>query len=226
MRAIIFEARLGYAPKNLVELDFGVPDVHAPPRNRKVLKPDNKTVESVVKTHQPYRRGVPYRNVIYILRDPRDVISSYFRYKQRFNKMGEDEFEGFATACICMAIWPGSWFEHLSSWRFFEAEHGDKIKIFRYEDLVDRNRQEIMRLGDSLQLGSEIDLADIFKKYDLEAMRMLEKSGNRLSESQGGFIGRGGASPKKRDCVNTVINKHAPHWRELMTELSYGQSSL
>ena len=197
-----------------------------PPRNRKVLKPDNKTVESVVKTHQRYQRGVPYRNVIYILRDPRDVISSYFRYKQRFNKMGEDEFEGFATACTCGAIWPGSWFEHLRSWRFFEAEHGDKITIFRYEDLVDRNRQEIMRLGDSLQVGSEIDLADIFKKYDLEAMRMLEKSGNRLSEPQGDFVGRGGASPKKRDCVKTVITKHAPHWRELMTEFSYGQSSL
>lgn len=221
LRTVIFHASVGRAPKNLAEVDLGVPDEHAPPPRRKMLMAAQKLNEAIVKTHQPYRSTASYRKVIYIIRDPRDVIPSYFRYLRRKGAVSEDEFENFAVGCICGTVWPGSWFEHVTSWRFFQSQYPKRACIFIYENLVAYDEVEVMKFGKALPLQHSIDISEIFRRYDLEMMKRLEKRGNRLSERAPGFIGQGAARSDMRRCVDTLIKQHAPHWQELMADYGY-----
>lgn len=221
LRAILFHARIGRAPQNLGEIDFGIPDEHQPPRRRKLLAPVHPTERFIVKTHQPYRLRSPYQDVVCVVRDPRDVIPSYFRYLSRKKEVRDDEFEDFAIGCISGAVWPGSWFEHVASWQFFRSKHPDRICIFTYERLVALDAPEIERLGKALLLPSEVDPVALFRTYDLARMRALEGRGNRPGEPTTGFIGEGRASTSRREVVEATIQRHAPQWSDLMTALGY-----
>lgn len=192
-----------------------------PPPMRKLLTPKRKIGGTIVKTHQPFRLGAPYNRFVCVVRDPRDVIPSYFRYLSRKNGLSDIDFEDFASACTSGSIWPGSWFEHVTSWRFFRSKHSESIDIFRFEDLVALDENEILRFGEALLLSSGVDLPSLFEQYDLETMRKLEIQGNRSSEKAPGFIGQGRATADRQRIVDTLIQKNAPHWRELMASVGY-----
>lgn len=221
LRAILFNARIGRAPQDLAEVDFGIPDEHQPPPRRKLLTPTHPTDRFIVKTHQPYRLGSPYQDAVCIVRDPRDVIPSYFRYHSRKGKFEEHEFNEYAKACIAGAVWPGSWFEHIGSWSFLCSHDPDRVSIFTYESLVALETSEVQRLGKALFLPSDVDLVALFRSYDLARMRVLEDRGNRPNEPSTGFIGQGRASTSRREIVDTMIRQHAPHWSEFMTSFGY-----
>jgi hypothetical protein len=222
LRAILFHARIGRAPADLAEIDLGIPDEHYPVAARSVLAPvPGSDAGQIVKTHTIYRIGTSYRSVAYILRDPRDAIPSYYRYLSRNGSHRGLSFWDFAQACISGSVWPGSWYEHVQSFRFYRSLHPDRIEIFRYEDLVAQPPAEIARLGYALNLPADANLSDLFRHYDLARMRGLEETGNRPSEKPAGFIGNGRADEGPRAFVDAAIRRDAPHWRDLMAELGY-----
>ena len=87
LRAILFHASIGREPRNLAEIDRAVPDQHFRIARKDLLAPaHHPTGRHIVKTHDPYRflrSQLDYCDVALIIRDPRDVISSYFRYVSR-----------------------------------------------------------------------------------------------------------------------------------------------
>lgn len=222
LRAILFEARVGRAPGTMAEIDLGIPDEHHRVSRMRVLDAAHEPRRRyIVKTHAPYRVATPYRDVAYIIRDPRDVIPSYFRYRSRKRGSTDADFEDFVRACLSGSIWPGSWYDHVRSWLYFGSRHGGHIGLFRFEDLVERNTAEIRRLGETLHLPDTVSLDDLFQRYDVERMRALEEAGNRKSERAPGFIGQGRAGAPQRDAVDAAIRRHAPHWIDLMAEFDY-----
>jgi hypothetical protein len=68
--------------------------------------------------------------VVYVLRDPRDVMLSYWHY-QRFLKADYDQ--SLADYLRVGKHWPCDWDEHVASW-LFPKSHPHLI-VLRYEDL-------------------------------------------------------------------------------------------
>jgi hypothetical protein len=69
-------------------------------------------------------------NVVYILRDPRDVMLSYWHY-QRFLKPGYDR--SLSQFLRDETHWPCNWDQHVASWLL--PKRHPNLLVLRYEDL-------------------------------------------------------------------------------------------
>lgn len=95
----------------------------------------------LMKTHEPYRKS--YRRAVHLVRDPRDIVLSYFSFVRRAGRLTvgpRDDvsvaFNRFLDAFVKGHVDPfGPWPEHLQSW-LGEAQRGDAdVLLVRYEDL-------------------------------------------------------------------------------------------
>ena len=126
------------SPKNLREIGSFVPDVHDLPEKSAVPSAS----QYLVKSHLPLNpvHGFPpygdYRRVVYLIRDPRDVMLSYHRYVRSVSNYPGDLKE-FAKDWVVGRIWPCSWQEHVSSWLAPQSRTAPlELTILRYEDFV------------------------------------------------------------------------------------------
>jgi hypothetical protein len=221
LRTFLFHARIGRGPENLAEIDRGVPDEHHRIELANLLHAKHPTERLIVKTHEPNRIRAPYQDVAYIVRDPRNVIPSYYRYRNRGGATADGDIEEFAAGCVAGCVWPCSWFEHVSSWLAFRRRYPERISVIRYEALAARDSSEIQRLGKALHIPEDANWEELFTYYDIARMRELEEQGNRPNEPAEGFIGKGQASAAQWEIVDAEIRRHAPHWLDLMQDLDY-----
>jgi len=176
----------------------------------------------VIKSHEFYRPY--YKRVIYIVRDPRDVMVSYYHHLKKRGLVGEsfsryvDDFvsgnlDGF-----------GSWRQNLRSW--MAADDLDIIFI-RYEDLLDSPIQNLSRVLEFI--GLDVGMERVKKAIEccaIDKLRDKELSeGNRWSPMKGtrkdiNFF-RSGRAQQWRDYDPSEINKIVGGWREEMRELNY-----
>lgn len=123
------------SPKSLAEIDSIVPDVHALPEKSAVPMAS----QYLVKSHFPFNGALPsreYRRVIYVVRDPRDVMLSYHRYSRFLSKYPGDLKE-FAMDWVAGRIWPCSWQEHVNSWLAPRSRPAPfELTVLRYEDFA------------------------------------------------------------------------------------------
>jgi hypothetical protein len=192
------------SPKNLTEISSFVPDVHDLPEKSTV--PAAK--QYLVKSHFPLNsiHGFPpygdYRKVIYLIRDPRDVMLSYHRYvRAESNYLGN--LKEFAMDWVAGRIWPCSWQEHVNSWlapRLGTAPF--ELTLIRYEDFVADPVGQTEVLAEVL--GADVGLArikEIVADTTPKSMREREIKGKKESPTLN-FIG-----PAK-----------AGNWKQLQSE--------
>lgn len=144
-----------------------------------------------VKSHEPYSKFYKGKNVIYIVRDGRDVVNSYYHYlNARSEKivkiqdliMKSDKFDF------------GSWNNHIESW--YNGEHG-KFILVRYENLLQNTENEIKRLLNSInfEVPEEV-IKKAIKNSAFKKLRSLEnKEGvvykNKLRNKSNKFFRKG-----------------------------------
>lgn len=135
----------------------------------------------LIKTHEPYL-GV-YRRAIHLVRDPRDVVISYFRYMQRVDQIvitqRDDEaasFDRFVDAFLAgRTDAHGTWQTHLESWLRAAAAGPSSILRIRYEDLRADPEAGVLEL--SRWLGLELSAqraSEVVERCTLERMRESE----------------------------------------------------
>lgn len=124
------------SPDSLTEIDWLVPDVHVLPEKSKVPAAS----QYLIKSHFPLTGSAKpfgdYRRVIYLIRDPRDVMLSYHRYA-RFLWKYPGDLKEFAMDWVTGRIWPCSWQEHVNSWlgpRLRPAPF--ELTVLHYEDFI------------------------------------------------------------------------------------------
>jgi len=109
----------------------------------------------LVKTHLPPRDNQP---VIYIVRDGRQSIFSYWHYHQRFH-------QGYSTGLMNLIVgcdYYGDWSGHYSNW--FAAEDR-KILLLRFEDLLQASPELIQEIASFIGYqGCPADWLNIFDK--------------------------------------------------------------
>ena len=111
-----------------------------PPDWRQRTAPGGEGQLTLIKTHGPPEDDAP---AIYLVRDGRAAIDSYFHYHQKFGFEQPSLVEVIAGACQF-----GSWSRHVRAWR---PAQRPRTLFLRYEELVARPLELIPRLAGFLE---------------------------------------------------------------------------
>jgi len=135
-----------------------------------------------IKTHERYLRA--YRRAIHLVRDPRDVALSYFRFMQREGSLvlreGDDvgaTFDTYLDAFILGRLHPsGTWQGHLRTWLDAAARGDASILRLRYEDMRADPAAHVGQIAEWLGFGiSSEEAIQVAERCSLERMREAER---------------------------------------------------
>ena len=113
-------------------VDDVVPDVHYSQFYRRYSTP------MYFKSHalpQP-----DYRRVVYLIRDGRDAMVSYHRYRESVEKEKLDFLEFVTTGKM---LFPCKWHEHVLAWE--QNPHGAEVLVVQYEKLLEQTVEQLER---------------------------------------------------------------------------------
>jgi Sulfotransferase domain len=98
-----------------------------------VAEPSLERSGRLVYSHEPIKDKV--EKVVYIVRDPRAVVVSEYRWQQR-KRVNPGPFDRFVHRFVEGKTNPwGSWSSHLDTWLSPEPVDGGKLHLIRYEEL-------------------------------------------------------------------------------------------
>ena len=158
-------------PITLVDMDRIVPDRYGQTRQFFNTLPRPR----FIKDHGAF--NPLYKNVIYIVRDPRDVVISGYHFMIKGERLEEGyTLERFVHRFAKEAKSPyGSWGENVASWM---ATRGDRPRflLLRYEDMLAQPSRELGKVASFLGLEASPDrLAQAVERGSADSMRKLEK---------------------------------------------------
>ena len=159
-------------PINFANIETRVPDIYRNSDTELRVLPRPR----ILKSHECF--DPRYNNVIYIVRDPRDVAVSYYFYhlKQRWI---EDGFykDRFIKQFVAGDLKYGSWGENVSSWlRVAQGNHPNFL-FLQYESLLTQPEFEVEKITRFLKIKTtKLDLARVIKLSSADHMRRLEKA--------------------------------------------------
>lgn len=111
-----------------------VPDMYVPVDWAKVPKP------RIIKSHEPFTRSYP--NVVYLVRDGRDVACSYYDYFRR-NRGYDKSFSEFLAEFLRPDFDFGSWPMHVRHWLMYQDE---SFIVVKYEDMLRNTHKEVSKI--------------------------------------------------------------------------------
>ncbi len=121
-----------------------------------------------------------YPRVIYIVRDPRDVVLSYYDFSRKYRHI-EDSYPleryvgDFVTGRLSSAGW-GTWGENVASWVFARGARPGFL-LLRYEDLKAHPDQELTRIAEFLGTDTSPKLLQTtLDRSSADRMREMEKT--------------------------------------------------
>lgn len=120
--------------------------------------------------HSPYDPAL--KRVVYIMRDPRDVMVSYYHYKRATVPNWNLPLSNFL---LQRQQWPCSWEDHVRGW--LEHQRNGQFIVVRYEEMhrdATSVLQRVLGHSGASFLSSDIDRALAMSKF--ERMRALEET--------------------------------------------------
>lgn len=168
-----------------------------------------------------------FKKVIYMVRDPRDVLTSLYFYltslgtiKKNYSKSQfvKRFLEGEFDANF------GSWNENVGSW--ININDKNKIIIIKYEDLKKNSYKEINKICKFLKVKkSKKKISEAIKKSSFEKLRKMENVDlgftKYFSDSNPGFFRKGKIGDWKNFLSKKESNKIRKLWKTNMKYLGY-----
>lgn len=178
----------------------------------------------LIKTHELPRPE--YRRVVWLVRDPRDVVLSEHAYLT-MRGLAVEPIEEFVTRFVGAGVNSfGSWAEYTHLW----LKHRDSATVLtvRYEDLRAQPVPELERVLDFLDVRPAESLDSVVEAASLESMKRTEErareaelSGRYVPDSDLRFVRSGKASGWRSELdpdLATQVVRGCPH---LVTTLGY-----
>lgn len=160
----------------------------------------NSMERRLIKSHGIYNPYYPI--VIYLLRNPFDVIVSYYNfmrymgYRDGFNEFVKSRQYGIS-----------SWSEHIKSWLYHETS-AQRIYLIKYEDLQKDTFKEINNI--CINLGLNIDKNIIEKSIELSSLENMKDSEELYRQHNPNytlpFMGKDRKIPKEKLLTDEIKN--------------------
>jgi estrone sulfotransferase len=226
LRAILAEIMYGNSGESIKDLQYYVPDIHRHTLLNSVIDRPNH----VIKSHHPLRRGIKgidnYRNIIYLIRNPQDVVISYYRYMLHLRNY-DLGFEQFLLDWLNGRIWPCSWHEHVRSWLGQGSETLNlNLYLLKYENLLSQPAIEIANLASQFNIAiTSEQIQQAIDKTSVEKMQIKETHGMPEHEiSQGFQFIRGGSThPHQLQLSSAQIALINHYFADILPQYGYGK---
>ncbi|TND09664.1 MAG: sulfotransferase [Bacteroidetes bacterium] len=124
-----------------------------------------------VKAHHAWYNDYP--KTIYIVRDYRDVLVSYYHYQVAL-KAWTGSFPGFIAKADTLHDF-GSWKEHVEHALDFAEKNPERLLFLRYEDLLEKPEEIIREVAAFCGITLSIPAAEIITRCDFSALQDQEK---------------------------------------------------
>jgi len=129
----------------------------------------------LIKSHEYF--DPRYKNVIYIVRDPRDVVLSQYRFFQMRGKIDDAySLKDFVSRFIEGSLNNyGSWGENVATW-LTAPRSGRRFLLLRYEDMLRHTQDELVKAAAFLGVSVTPEMLQrCVQQGSAERMRELEK---------------------------------------------------
>ncbi len=163
-------------PVTFLNVESLVPSIYMCPDRvlRKVPRP------RILKSHECF--DARYKNVIYIVRDPRDVAVSFYHFNIKVGRLTDDyPMERFIEQLLAAEIDGdvdryGSWDDNVLSW--INMQHTRrKFLLLRYEDMLADPQRELAKVAHFLGFEPRPErLAKAVELSSADRMRNLERN--------------------------------------------------
>ena len=183
----------------------------------------------IIKTHCYFDHRYP--KMIYIVRDPRDVVLSYYDFQRKYRQI-EDNYpldryvDDFVCGRLISAGW-GTWRENVASWVYARG-HEKNFLMIRYEDLLDDTVSELGRVAQFMGVeASDSDLVRAVELSSADRMRDLEKreqdkwiaTKNRRKDIP--FVGRAKSGAWRTALPAPCVQQIETAWGDVMNQVGY-----
>ena len=219
-------ANLVYAEKNpdFSNLNDLIPDPEAMAKRDLERAPRPR----ILKSHQYFDPRYP--KVIYVVRDPRDVVLSEYHFDIKRRAISEDyPLQQFVSRFVKGELnHPyGTWGENAATW-IYTRGHDPRLLLVTYEALQAQGALEMARIAEFLGVSASTErITSVIRQSSADRMRELEKkqghlwSSTRETRQDKPFVRSAKAGGWRTELPEAAIAEIESAWGGLMTELGY-----
>jgi hypothetical protein len=187
----------------------------------------------IIKSHQYF--DPRYRRVLYIVRDPRDLVLSYYDFQRRSRQIADEyplaEYvDDFVKGRLISADW-GTWGDNVASW-VYTRKNQSGFLLLRYEDMKSNPEQQLQRIATFLGLKPTAErLKEAIEASSAERMRAMERTqsdqwvATRKHRKDIPFVGTATSGRWQSDLPPALAAKIESTWGNLMVMLGYPLSA-
>ena len=205
--AAVYGADPEHLPNNL--LDWLVPELMEPMYYKRWQTP------MLFKTHE--LPNPKFRRVVYLIRDGRDVVVSYYHFLKAFG----DDVDFSAMVQPDYKMYPCSWPKHISTW--LDNPYQAEMLIIKYEDLKADAVEELRRLCKFLGIARDDNfLKLVAENSSFQRMRAKEsKEGFHTFPRDKVFVRRGVVGSFKDEMPKDALETFTAQSKEVLVRLGY-----
>jgi hypothetical protein len=181
----------------------------------------------IIKSHECFDPRYP--RVIYIVRDPRDVVISQYHYHRKCRRI-EDNYplENFVERFLAGQTCPhGSWGENVGSWMMARRNRPEFL-LLRYEDLLAETCRELAKVVSFLGIDANSErLLQAIDRSSPDEMRKSEKAESHRSgltkdsRQDISFVRAAKSGGWKSSLPQPLIEQIESAWGPLMRSVGY-----
>ena len=180
----------------------------------------------IIKSHEAYTKKYP--KVIYIFRDPRDVVISFYYWQKKYMKGFSDTMPGFIEKFIQgRESRYGRWDAHLRSWFSSPLATEGRILILKYEDMKEDTCCALRKVAHFLGIAVDDDAilkavqnSDFKNMQKLEAAQMETSLFFKNSDNRILFV-RSGKSEWRDHFTDVLKEKFKRQYGKMLIDLGY-----
>ena len=132
LRYMLFHGLYPHRDWDLESLDHAMPSV-ANPALQGLLPALEEQRFRMFKSHDPCGSYFLRGRVLYLVRDGRDAVSSFYHYRTNLNRQ-QNDFRSYLKKSLAGEFRYGSWHEHVAGW--LDCEDHPSLLVVRYEDML------------------------------------------------------------------------------------------
>jgi hypothetical protein len=220
-------ANLAFATEtvNFTNIERLIPDTSS--QSNRALKRTPRP--RIIKSHTYF--DPRYLRVLYIVRDPRDLVLSYYNFQRKYRQIADDfpladYVNDFVNGRLISADW-GSWGENVASW-VYTCQNKSGFLLVRYEDMQSNTEQELRRIAAFLGLQPTPEsLRHAIERSSPQRMREMEQTqsdywvATKKHRKDIPFVGTATSGRWQSDLPPALASKIESTWGNLMLTLGY-----